>query len=68
MKHCLSKLAKPPIIAQNTLNFSDTVTYPAVTLCYKNSDGQGYNEEILKVNHAFNESFNWMCKVIILVS
>lgn len=50
MTECLSKLSNPPITTQTRILMLDKMSYPAVTMCFKNSDDQGYDEEILHVS------------------
>ena len=49
MNDCLSKLSKPPITTQARIKVNSNMSYPALTFCYKNNDGQGYDLETLQV-------------------
>jgi len=42
------KLIHPPISTHTRLNNNETLNYPAVTLCYKNGDRQGYRLNMLR--------------------
>merc|ERR1712013_96364 len=39
-----TKLINPPISTRTRLISNETLTYPAVTLCYKNEDGRYFND------------------------
>ena len=44
-----SKLMHPSISTQTRLKNNETLFYPAVTLCYKNEDRQGFRLNMLQV-------------------
>ena len=48
-KECYDKLANKPINTINKILNEEELSYPSVTFCFKNEDGQGYDLEVLKV-------------------
>ena len=52
MTHCLDKLSNPPVSTQTRILMLDTMTYPAVTFCFKNFENEGYDLAILQVRTA----------------
>ena len=49
LQQCLDKLKSPPVQTQTQIKMKEYMDYPAITLCYKNKDGQGYDESLLQV-------------------
>ncbi len=47
MQQTLDKLNNPPINTQSQILMQEHMDYPAVTFCYKNADGQGYDMNML---------------------
>ena len=45
----MGKLFNRPIATQTRILVLERMDYPAVTFCYKNADGVGYDNDILKV-------------------
>lgn len=48
MSECLDKLSNPPISTQTRIIMKEEMDYPALTMCYKNSDNQGYDPLMFK--------------------
>ena len=49
MQECLDKLHHPQVSTQTQILNLDHIRYPAVTFCFKNADGQGYDLKQLRV-------------------
>ncbi len=60
MQECLDKLRNPPITTQTQIVNHDHMEYPAVTFCFKNSAGQGYDLRTLRVINS-NLFFYFYC-------
>ncbi len=46
---CVEKLRDPPVNTQTQVVVKERLDYPAVTFCYKNKDGQGYDRAMMEV-------------------
>ena len=46
---CVEKLRDPPVNTQTQVIVKERLDYPAVTFCYKNKDGQGYDRAMMEV-------------------
>ena len=57
---CLNKLSNPPIVTQTQIKNFDYMSYPAVTFCYKNTKGQGYDDIILMEQFNFSSPYYWI--------
>ena len=49
MSKCLGKLFDAPVVTRTEILINKQMDYPAITFCFKNSNGSGYDKEILQV-------------------